>query len=240
MSPLRRRLHGVGESFLDGRDQSSADPRERVRFRPISRSSRRARADQISARCFTSARAGRARAFRRALPRASRSGQRLGRRVLPRWQRSGARIPRRCSRYGAVRLRGAWACRDRSGATRPRPASCHGCWRRSRRRSAAATRRPRHARIILTRTRTSIGTRPGGCCRHEAAERGASRTHRDPHRQHRRRSSPEEVEASWIAEVKRRAAAIDRGELELMDSEEVMARLRARVRRVRERRAATG
>jgi putative addiction module component (TIGR02574 family) len=46
-------------------------------------------------------------------------------------------------------------------------------------------------------------------------------------------SSPEEVEASWIAEAKCRAAAIDRGELELVDSEEMMARLRARVRRVR-------
>lgn len=53
-------------------------------------------------------------------------------------------------------------------------------------------------------------------------------------------SSPEEVEASWLAEAKRRAAAIDRGELELVDSEEMMARLRARVRRGRERQAATG
>lgn len=53
-------------------------------------------------------------------------------------------------------------------------------------------------------------------------------------------SSPEEVEASWIAEAKRRASAIDCGELELVDSEEMMARLRARVRRGRERQAATG
>ena len=31
-------------------------------------------------------------------------------------------------------------------------------------------------------------------------------------------SSSEEIEASWIAEAKRRAEAIDRGELELVDS----------------------
>lgn len=53
-------------------------------------------------------------------------------------------------------------------------------------------------------------------------------------------SSPEQIEAAWLAEAKRRAAAIDRGELELVDSEEMMARLRARVRRGRERQAATG
>ena len=50
-------------------------------------------------------------------------------------------------------------------------------------------------------------------------------------------SSPEEIEASWIAEAKRRAEAIDRGELGLVDSEEMMARLRERARRLRERRA---
>ncbi|MFV8751808.1 addiction module protein [Nannocystaceae bacterium ST9] len=53
-------------------------------------------------------------------------------------------------------------------------------------------------------------------------------------------SSPEEVEASWLAEAKRRAAAIERGELGLVDSDEMMARLRARVRQVRDRHAATG
>jgi putative addiction module component (TIGR02574 family) len=53
-------------------------------------------------------------------------------------------------------------------------------------------------------------------------------------------SSPEEIEAAWLAEAKRRAAAIDRGELDLVDSDEMMARLRARVRRGRERQAATG
>lgn len=42
-------------------------------------------------------------------------------------------------------------------------------------------------------------------------------------------SSPEEAEATWIAEAKRRAVAIDRGELELVDSEEMMARVRARI-----------
>jgi putative addiction module component (TIGR02574 family) len=41
-------------------------------------------------------------------------------------------------------------------------------------------------------------------------------------------SSPEEIEAAWLAEAKHRAAAIDRGELKLVDSEEMMARLRAR------------
>jgi len=50
-------------------------------------------------------------------------------------------------------------------------------------------------------------------------------------------ASPEEIEASWIEEAKRRAEAIDRGELELVDSEDMMARLHARARRVRERRA---
>ncbi|KIG17086.1 hypothetical protein DB30_03683 [Enhygromyxa salina] len=49
--------------------------------------------------------------------------------------------------------------------------------------------------------------------------------------------SPEEITAAWIAEAKRRAEAIDRGELELVDSEDMMARLRARARRVHERRA---
>jgi hypothetical protein len=45
-------------------------------------------------------------------------------------------------------------------------------------------------------------------------------------------SSPEEIEAAWIAEAKRRAEAIDSGELELVESEDMMARLRARARRV--------
>ncbi|MFO7567756.1 MAG: addiction module protein [Enhygromyxa sp.] len=50
-------------------------------------------------------------------------------------------------------------------------------------------------------------------------------------------SSLEEIEAVWIAEARRRAEAIDRGELELVDSEDMMARLRARARCARERRA---
>lgn len=53
-------------------------------------------------------------------------------------------------------------------------------------------------------------------------------------------SSPEEIEAAWIAEAKRRSVAIERGEMELVDSDEMMARLRARVRRARERYASTG
>ena len=46
-------------------------------------------------------------------------------------------------------------------------------------------------------------------------------------------SSPEEIEASWIAEAKRRSEAIERGELGLIDSDEVMAKLRARIERAR-------
>ncbi|PRQ07377.1 addiction module protein [Enhygromyxa salina] len=39
-------------------------------------------------------------------------------------------------------------------------------------------------------------------------------------------SSSKEIEAAWVAEAKRRAEAIDQGELGLVDSEEMMARLR--------------
>lgn len=53
-------------------------------------------------------------------------------------------------------------------------------------------------------------------------------------------ASPEEIEAAWVAEAKRRSVAIERGEMELVDSEEMMARLRARIRRVQERQASTG
>jgi putative addiction module component (TIGR02574 family) len=53
-------------------------------------------------------------------------------------------------------------------------------------------------------------------------------------------SSPEEIQAAWIAEAKRRAAAIDRGELALVDADEMMAKLRARVRSARERRVSMG
>ncbi|KIG13397.1 hypothetical protein DB30_08164 [Enhygromyxa salina] len=53
-------------------------------------------------------------------------------------------------------------------------------------------------------------------------------------------SSPEEVQASWIAEAKRRLAAYERGETTAVDFDEVIERLRARVRRSRERQASTG
>lgn len=54
-------------------------------------------------------------------------------------------------------------------------------------------------------------------------------------------SSPEDVLASWVAEAKRRSELIRRGEMELVDSDEVMARLHARIRDASdERRASTG
>jgi hypothetical protein len=53
-------------------------------------------------------------------------------------------------------------------------------------------------------------------------------------------SSPEEVRASWLAEVQRRREALARGEETLVDFDDMMARLRAKVHRSRERRASTG
>jgi putative addiction module component (TIGR02574 family) len=53
-------------------------------------------------------------------------------------------------------------------------------------------------------------------------------------------SSPEEVRASWVAEIERRREALARGEETLVDFDDVMARLRAKVRRPRDRRASTG
>ena len=41
-------------------------------------------------------------------------------------------------------------------------------------------------------------------------------------------SSSENVLASWVAEAKRRSESIRRGEMELVDSDEAIARLRAR------------
>lgn len=49
-----------------------------------------------------------------------------------------------------------------------------------------------------------------------------------------------EIEAAWVAEAKRRAEEIDRGELELVDSAEMMARLRERAAIKRERSARLG
>jgi putative addiction module component (TIGR02574 family) len=53
-------------------------------------------------------------------------------------------------------------------------------------------------------------------------------------------SSPEEVRASWLAEIKRRREALARGEVTLVDFDDVMAQLQAKVRRPREPRASTG
>jgi putative addiction module component (TIGR02574 family) len=47
-------------------------------------------------------------------------------------------------------------------------------------------------------------------------------------------SSPEEVQAAWIVEAKRRLAAIERGESTTVGLEEMMIRLRAKVRRPRQ------
>jgi putative addiction module component (TIGR02574 family) len=47
-------------------------------------------------------------------------------------------------------------------------------------------------------------------------------------------SSPEEIEAAWIAEAKRRLAAIERGESTPVPLEDMMRRLRAKVRRTRQ------
>jgi putative addiction module component (TIGR02574 family) len=44
-------------------------------------------------------------------------------------------------------------------------------------------------------------------------------------------SSPEEIQAAWIAEAKRRLAAIERGESTPVPLDDMMARLRAKVRR---------
>jgi hypothetical protein len=48
-------------------------------------------------------------------------------------------------------------------------------------------------------------------------------------------SSLQEVRASWLAEVERRRAALARGEETLVDFDDMMARLRARVGQSRDR-----
>jgi putative addiction module component (TIGR02574 family) len=53
-------------------------------------------------------------------------------------------------------------------------------------------------------------------------------------------SSPEEIEAAWIAEAKRRLAAVERGEITPVPFDEAMDRLRSKVRRRHERQASTG
>jgi putative addiction module component (TIGR02574 family) len=53
-------------------------------------------------------------------------------------------------------------------------------------------------------------------------------------------SSPEEIEASWIAEAKRRLAAYRRGESTPIDLEDAMRELESKPRRGRDRRASAG
>ena len=43
--------------------------------------------------------------------------------------------------------------------------------------------------------------------------------------------TPEEIEAAWIEEVERRIAAVERGESELIDADEVIAAARSRIAR---------
>ena len=53
-------------------------------------------------------------------------------------------------------------------------------------------------------------------------------------------SSPEDVQAAWLAEAKRRFAAYERGETQALDFEETMSELIAKDRRPSTRRASTG
>ncbi|EDM80399.1 hypothetical protein PPSIR1_11505 [Plesiocystis pacifica SIR-1] len=50
-------------------------------------------------------------------------------------------------------------------------------------------------------------------------------------------SSPNELRTAWLAEVQRRREALERGEETLVDFDDVMARLRARVGRSHEQRS---
>jgi putative addiction module component (TIGR02574 family) len=53
-------------------------------------------------------------------------------------------------------------------------------------------------------------------------------------------SSPEQIEAAWLEEAKRRLAAYERGEMQAVDYEDMMRRLRAKDRRPRSRQASAG
>jgi putative addiction module component (TIGR02574 family) len=53
-------------------------------------------------------------------------------------------------------------------------------------------------------------------------------------------ASPEQIQAAWLAEAKRRLAAYERGELEAVDYEDMMRRLRTKDRRPRPRQASLG
>lgn len=50
-------------------------------------------------------------------------------------------------------------------------------------------------------------------------------------------TSPEQIQAAWLAEAKRRLAAYERGELEAVSYEDMMRRLRSKDRRPRPRQA---
>jgi putative addiction module component (TIGR02574 family) len=53
-------------------------------------------------------------------------------------------------------------------------------------------------------------------------------------------ASPEQIQAAWLAEAKRRLEAYERGELEAVDYEDMMRRLQAKDRRPRSRQASVG
>ena len=47
-------------------------------------------------------------------------------------------------------------------------------------------------------------------------------------------ATPEDIDAAWLAEAKRRLAAYDRGETKAVDFDDMMRRLRAKDRRSRQ------
>lgn len=50
----------------------------------------------------------------------------------------------------------------------------------------------------------------------------------------------EDIKAAWVAEAKRRLAAFERGETTLVDADEMIDRLRSKVRSTRPRRTSAG
>jgi putative addiction module component (TIGR02574 family) len=53
-------------------------------------------------------------------------------------------------------------------------------------------------------------------------------------------ASPEQIQAVWLEEARRRLAAYERGELEAVDYDDMMRRLQAKDRRPRPRQASLG
>jgi putative addiction module component (TIGR02574 family) len=53
-------------------------------------------------------------------------------------------------------------------------------------------------------------------------------------------ASPEQIQAAWLEEAKRRLAAYERGELGAVDYDDMMRRLRTKDRRPRPRQASLG